>query len=410
MNTKFRLMSLMAFLTIISVLSGCNSENEPDAKCYMEEAYIIQCPDTTVSADEHDLEFYICGTVHESIQIPEDFTVAVNNWEWNAGWALDYPGCNHHDNTQTIGETGEIHSCWDWMDLHYEKSNGKPTKVKVHLSENNTGHDRGIRIYFLTNGDTSAKRAGEACVFQKPKVDTTPFEMTIRYHGEIHTSSVHFNENEEYVYHDSEFASLMNYLTDNPNINMLVVDDKIVDYFDIDDPIGNEIFKKLDSVPDEGLIPKSSNHFWNNFQWTRATGFEGMKEGCLSYFAVFDNDSFKGTTKITTEVTNFYNMYNLPNLKNYSINDKITSLAVGYFGEEPNVCSVLTLWEDTDYNHGDLNRSKHRISFVASYYNRMISRPNLKDIKCLNSSSSWNDKASALSCHFGYYDTKLADY
>ncbi|MFS6554639.1 hypothetical protein VPJ68_03895, partial [Parabacteroides distasonis] len=50
---------------------------------------------------------------------------------------------------------------------------------------------------------------------------------------------------------------------------------------------------------------------------------------------------------------NFHFTWNLPNLKPYGMNDKITSIAVGYKGYDKGVCSVLTVWDDADYNSGD---------------------------------------------------------
>lgn len=376
--------------------------------------YIIQCEDTTASADAQQLEFYISGTRYPDIDIPTDFNVAISNL-WNQSWELygTVKGIDPYiySDNQNPDEPGiKIPTPWDWMDIRYLKQEDGPTKVIVNLPENNTGQERGIRLGFIKNVDKGLWYCAETFIYQKAKVDSTPFEMKVRYRGETYTSIAHLDENEEYVYHDPDFEALMQRLSNNPNINMLVMDDVIVDYFDADDPVGQEIFKKLDSTLEPGLESIRADLHSEDLKVTRANGFDDMTDGCLSYFAVFDNDTYKGSNKIVKEVIDFYNMYNLPDLRGFGINDKITSLAVGYFGDNPNVCSVLTLWDDVDYNYGDKTRSKHRISFVASYYNRMINRSNLKDIKCLNSSSSWNDRASSISCHFGYFDSSLLDY
>lgn len=404
----------IASLIFIWISPSCDSDTYGDISLVILPQYIIQCPDTTVSASAQQLEFYISGTYYPSIEIPADFQVVVSNL-WNQSWELDGgplgvdpSKCPDNQNPDKPGI--KIPTRWDWIDVRYLKQEDGPTKVIVNLPENNTGQERGIRIGFFKEVRKNNWYCAETFIYQKAKVDTTPFEMKVRYRGESFISTVHLDENEEYVYHDPEFETLMQRLSNNPNINMLVMDDVIVDYFDVDDPVGQGIFKKLDSTLEPGLESIRADLQSEDLKVTRANGFEDMTDGCLSYFAVFDNDAYKGSNKITKEVTDFYNMYNLPNLKGFGINDRITSLAVGYFGDNPNVCSVLTLWEDVDYNHGDLTRSKHRISFVASYYNRMINRSNLKDIKCLNSSSSWNDRASALSCHFGYFDSSLLDY
>ena len=79
-------------------------------------------------------------------------------------------------------------------------------------------------------------------------------------------------------------------------------------------------------------------------------------------------------------------------------------------GNAQDMCSVLTVWEDSYFNYGDLDRQKHRISFVADYNNRKVSRNNLKNIMCLNSGKNWNDRISSYSFNMGIFNRHLKDY
>jgi hypothetical protein len=97
-------------------------------------------------------------------------------------------------------------------------------------------------------------------------------------------------------------------------------------------------------------------------------------------------------------------------MRNIGLNDKVSSLAVSYNGTNPEVCAVLTIWEDSYYNYGDNDRTKHRISIVATKDNPKVSISKLKSVKCINSLSTWNDRISSYSFAFGNYDSHLKDY
>ena len=97
-------------------------------------------------------------------------------------------------------------------------------------------------------------------------------------------------------------------------------------------------------------------------------------------------------------------------MRDIYLNGKVSSLAVAYNGDNAEICAVLTVWEDSYFNFGDYDRTKHRISFIASKATPHISWPSLKKIKCMGSSNSWNDRISSFSFHFGYYGRGLKDY
>lgn len=184
------------------------------------------------------------------------------------------------------------------------------------------------------------------------------------------------------------------------SIQMVIMDDSTIHYYDSEDINNNLPYEDIQSLS----INNSAS-----FLSTRADGFEYQENEDLGYMAIYDNDHFAGKMHYKG-LTNFHFTYNIPSLKPMGLNDKITSIAIGYNGNDPIVCTVLTIWDDTDYNHGDDNRNKHRISIVASQNSPKVSLPDLKQIKKIGSSKSWNDCISCFSLHFGYIDRFLLDY
>lgn len=402
-------------------VSACSDE-EPvkediQSKLLIDEGYFFNFRDTVISADEHTIELYMASTIDERIPVPDDWTARVTCGEQffrdipKDEWKADLnPEASGNTRTGCFDSEGRLNGLFNWMnDIRFVKEEGQPNKIIIHLPENAGTYPRSIIIHGGRKSHPNQSIIAVANIIQKTKVDETPFELKIRYQNEVHSSMVHLNQKEEYVYSDPEFERMMNDLTSNPNIEMLVLDDTIIDFFDVDSPESDAIFKKLDvAVADSRL--KEINHVgFDSTPLTRANGFEDKPEDCLGYFAVYDYYDFGGK-KITKTLDSFYNMHNLQELAGYNINDLISSVALGYYGDDPEVCSVITLWDDADFNNGDKYRKKHRISFVASYYNRQISRPILKNIPCMNTSSSWNDRASSLSFHYGYLDKSLIDY
>lgn len=225
------------------------------------------------------------------------------------------------------------------------------------------------------------------------------FTQQIKYKGVLYTSEVRIDKDGNFTYLNRQFEQVMEEIDSNPSAQMLILDDTTLYYYDETDVLENNIYDDIISMNDENVIENS----------TRATGFENMKDEYLGFGALYDNDNFKGT-KIEHGLTDYLFSYNIPNLKHYGLNDKVTSIAVCYNGPDPIICTVLTIWEDSYYNNGDDNRSKHRISIIASKSNPRVTCPDLKKIKKIGSSKSWNDCITSFSLHFGYIDRFLKDY
>lgn len=227
------------------------------------------------------------------------------------------------------------------------------------------------------------------------------FTLKAKYKDGWYVSETTIDKNGDYVYSNKDYEMLMNEIDMNPTAQMVLFNDSTIYYYDDEDIKNNQPFSDIQSFDDM----RDNDDFYS----TRATGFENFDEEYLGFFALYDNDNFGGKMK-SAGLTNFHFTYNLPNLKPHGLNDNITSIALCYNGDDPIVCNVLTIWEDTDYNNGDENRSKHRISIIASMTNPRVTCPDLKKIKKIGSSKSWNDCISSFSMHFGYIDRLLKDY
>lgn len=268
------------------------------------------------------------------------------------------------------------------------------------VSENESKVTRAFIVSARSKAGKGEYYSAECIIIQSPKKDDNVVNMQVRYRNRLYTTTAELDSKGEYIFHDDEFANLVRSLESNGNIEQLIIESGVVDYIDVTDPGCDEYLNNLiRDISARQIVTRADSE----------DGFQFMESDCLGYFGLFDNDHFKGKN-LYSNLTNYIFGYNLPDLKIWGMNDKITSLAVAYNGTDPDLCSILTIWEDTDFNHGDNDRKKHRISIVASYWNRKVSMADLKQVKCLNSSSSWNDRISTAAGHFGYWGRTMLDY
>ncbi len=284
--------------------------------------------------------------------------------------------------------------------LEVIEKNDKPA-IRLTVPENDT--DRDIWFYIFYGPDEPIIKNGEIVqgtirVTQTAKTTAESFVVKARYKSRIYESEAVVNDDGSVEYSNPEYTQLMQQLDALSVVHTVVIDSNCMSYYDEEDIECNRLYNDI----------MNFNSAENSIL-TRATGFENHTDSDLGYFAIFDNDHFKGTSLIKG-LSDFHFTYNIPSLKPYNLNDKVTSIAIGYYGTDPIVCSVLTIWDDTDYNHGDNNRSKHRISLMATQSSRQVSIPDLKKYKKIGSSKSWNDCISSISCHFGYIDRQLLNY
>lgn len=316
---------------------------------------------------------------------PNDYCVSVDIWNDQTELWEDFP--NEHQG---------------FYKVYTKRLNDEPV-ICVELAENPSDKVRKIELLIWTgilgNGYYIC---GLVDIIQSPtNTESEKFLLKAKYKGSYFSTEAMIDDNGDLSFFDSEYASLMEKIDSMKDAEMLVLEDETIYYYDQEDIQNNLPYKDILS------LDESENK--TIYPFTRADGFEYDEEGNLGYFAIFDNDHFKGAN-IYKGLTNFHFTHNLPNLKTHGMNDKVTSIAVGYNATDALVCSVLTIWEDTNYNNNDDNRSKHRISIIASKNSPKTALPDLKKIKKIGSSKSWNDCISAISFHFGYIDRLLLDY
>ncbi|MDE5871271.1 MAG: hypothetical protein K2H22_04980 [Muribaculaceae bacterium] len=311
---------------------------------------------------------------HVSI-MPEEYYVNVRVW------SDDYMKWEQKENTSS------------YYHIETLKENDEPV-IHIELKENGTGEDRSFRLHIR-----SEVGYGAVDILQKAPQTTGKFFLKAKYKDRFYTTEAETDSNGDISFSDPEYSSLMEKIDSMDDVRMMIMDDSTIFYYDREDAETNQAYNDILSL--------ASNDCDGAALSTRADGFEYDDPSYLGYFAIFDKDHFNGLN-MSKGLTDFDFTYNIQYLHN--LNDKVTSIAVGYNSCDPLVCSVLTIWEDSDFNHWEYNTSKRRISIIASRNSPKTSIPDLKKIKRIGSSKSWNDCISSISFHFGYIDRLLLDY
>lgn len=286
----------------------------------------------------------------------------------------------------------------------WRESEGSTPLLKVCLDRNNTGKQRELMLIIVSDQGydpiNHTAIAGKVRIIQDPETENYgTFSLKAKYKDKLYTTEAEFDSDGNYVFHNSEYADLMNRIDADPTVQMVIFDNNTINYYDDQDISRNKIYQDILSLEQK---PADESQ-------TRGSGFEDFDSSYLGYVSLHDNDHFGGK-KLSKGLTNFHFTWNLPNLKDYGMNDKVTSIAAAFNHDSPLICTVLTIWDDADFNHGDNYRKKHRLSVIASKFAPRVTLDDLKKIKKIGSSKSWNDCISSISFHFGYLDTPLLDY
>ena len=381
---------------VIMALSSCGDDKTIVGDVLLT-AYEFEEPEVTATSASQELTFHL--SAKKSYELPDDwyfFQVA----EWDESlpvdkWLIKNFGTSTGDDVRDL----------DWVTIEKVKD-GKPPMLRVKLKQNEDARPRAIRIIVGYDKSPSTTYSGQIIIWQKAKADKTPFVVKAKYKGQLYVTNAHLNENEELVYDSQDFKNLMDYLASRNNVETIVKDDEVVNYYDEDDmnavPALRALQKRIDSGRCVGI--NGDTYF------SRAgNAWEHMDQNALGFCVLYDDDNFSDT-RTFKNLMDLNSVYDEHYLRDIGLNDKITSLAVAYKGTASDICAVLTVWEDSNYNFGDNDRTKHRVSFVASVDKPLVSRANLKNIPCINSGNSWNDRISSFSFHFGYYGANLKDY
>lgn len=383
---------------VIFALSSCDNSSEEgnigpifaSQNCIrFTNAPLTERPETIqCEAEEQTITLRVVSMTDPEMPLPTALSLSFAEWDY------DKNDWNMASLPTDVNQPDDFYHAWT------ESENGTPV-LKISLSENNTGEDRKILIH-ATSKELYHHNLlyGEIIIHQLP-YQSKKFSLKAKYKDCIYTTDAEINYEGDFIFFNQEYANLMRTIDNDPSIQIVLLDNNTIYYYDNQDIKENKPYLDAIAVKEEEEKQCPSD--------TRATGFEAFDSSYLGYVALYEHADFSGT-KLDKGLTNFEFTWNLPNLKHYEMNDKISSIAVAFNDLSPLVCTVLTIWDDADYNFGDRNRKKHRISIIASKFNPRVTCENLKKIKKIGSSKSWNDCMSSISLHFGYLDSLLLDY
>lgn len=406
MKNSILTMSLAAVLSVLT--AACESESYNDGDETMKLGYMKIVCNEEESRDIIIDEGQNCLEVRLESDYFSDESLQIRSYEWSDP---DNPTVYTDDS----GESG----C-DWISI--EKT-GKKGVYRISVLPNKTGLRRGVSLKFESRPDSRTCTYGALSVWQrdglhKPEFSTTsyfehpdymyPDSEKVFTAERKRVSTGWFDDSEAVQYDNLEMQYWMHRLLDMDDTEIIYTSEDEVHFFSPEyDSVLCGIGKVDISAAHEdqnGLkagMPLRQTRAVNPFVWWDASA--------PGYVALFDDNGFADTS-INFNLYNLYQSVDIPNMKEYGLNDKVSSIALGYNGNNSNVCTVLTVWEDSDYNHGDIGRKKHRLHFLASGLTRMLQIPDLRKVICHGSSSNWNDRISSMSLHFGYVDASYINY
>lgn len=394
--------------TIVSILifSGCSNDDPNLGFIGFTKHYEVEStPDSIMSGNEHDLTLDVSADSPDLTQWNFVLANVADFWNHdfqyyqsieNVQWIISGPYLNTSVKNDTLFFD-------DWLKAYKIWDQGK-YKLKVEMRANHSGKMRGARIYVGVDKKHEIP-CGELIILQDYiKSEDQPLEVKFRYKGKLYSSQATINADSCLVYTDESVGRLQDSISSLPGIRAIVFEDNTIDYYDHKDQAATQQVKRamqraIPTLQNGNRVKRKSYH----------DPLRYLDRNSKGGFAIFDDDNFHDTD-FHYNLYDYFGAYDNTFIKSLGLNDKVSSLAVSYLGSEENVVAVLTVWEDSSYNNGDINRSKHRISFVATYRNPHICPDNLNALPLNGSRKTWNDRISSLSFHFGNIDRVLLDY
>lgn len=286
----------------------------------------------------------------------------------------------------------------DWAEVKMDLKDSF-LSISVDFQENNTGKYRALFLHLFgshawTDGASSQTNT-PILIVQAPKGVKESVPMKARYKGKTYETTADWMYDGTVSYDNQEFADLMKMLDSHEDVQIVVMEDDVVDYFDAEDFATNPMLAAIDSSCPAGTRCKPLGL---DFGTRAGNPFIDMDPDAVAYCALFDDNSFTDT-RFTKNTFSAWTVFDLYDMHDVGLNDKVSSIAVAYNGDKEDVCAILTVWEDIHFNNGDNDRKKHRISFLTTAANRSVKFSNLSGIKCKDSSKSWNDRISSFAFH-----------
>ena len=410
---KLTLLACLAMLTGC-FFTACQQSDEPDSSNHKQTVWGSSWwfkgldslhPDSIVSADAHEITFYS----------PERWPISWESakwvmtcWEYNDADINYYPqfGRGEWIMKDFIKEDKLVYN--DWISFELVVESKYEYKVNVKVQPNNTGAERRalFSIIHYENCECVPNIFSENSIFlivtQKPVIDTTPFEIKARYKNKTYTTQAHLDDVENLIFEDTEFSKMMEMLQKRKDIECVILEDDVVDYFDKEDmksnPILNAINIHAENRDDKELTRANCPTHSENLN----NGFDFMTSDALSYFGIFDGVNFKDTN-FTKNLTGQYSAFDLEYINDAKLDNKTSSIALAYEAKDNDVCAVLTLYDQGGYSKGGIISDDmfYRMYMIATPSHPHVWHSDLKKVPCLNTSKSWNDRISSCSFHFG---------
>ncbi len=333
-------------------------------------------------------------------------------YQWKVGESYINNGATYYEDNNYYAppeRTGENE--WRKGDYTFTKViRDGVTYLRVYLPEN-TGYtvcniDVHIEIFKEYEYEPGSYYCWAHCAI---RIQHYPQDTTkIRYKKHTYESAVSEDENGNMIYEDAQTAELMASLANRDDIETVIIGD-IVYLFDSEDVKSDKKLRKLLRGEEPARSEVTGNTGVGAYA-SEGSAFAYMKDKAEGYAIVFDDKYFSDTCFFENFYSDYFSFLDIPDMDILHLNDKVSSLAVAYKGTSSDICFVLTVWEDADYNCLDSSRKKHRISFIATSESRRTCVGNLKNVPCGNSSKSWNDRISSISMHYGNTGINLKDY
>lgn len=190
---------------------------------------------------------------------------------------------------------------------------------------------------------------------------------------------------------DNKLAALQDSLEKLPEFTVLRVQSGVEEYFD-----SREDFLAKYGVRDLKEQDMTAGVDRSNMASSRAVKIANAR--------LFDDTNAGGKVLDLDIVSDPYKVISYPKLKDQGMNDKTSCLVVNYNYSDPDACSLLCVWENSNYNQNDMETTKHFTYFMANINNHTHWEWNLKQVKCYNAHDSWNDRISSCKLYIGYLD------
>lgn len=177
----------------------------------------------TVESGQQSLTLSIKSLLVSGFPMPDKLYLTVDEWDENKGEWTSNPFANA---TDIKG---------DFFHVYTEVNDGKP-QIKVDLSANETSSDRRIKIYASSDAVDHIIPYGNIQIIQSTgDMGSKSFTIKARYKGKTYMTIAEINADGDIIFHDEKYQALMDQIDANPTVQMVILEDSTVYYYDDED-------------------------------------------------------------------------------------------------------------------------------------------------------------------------------